>query len=126
MHIGWFCSHFDEEYTPSEEVWRDAKAPLSVIRPVASRRKTAPISAASCSPRPRTGTEPCSVTMARSALRCSVAQLAGSPVVATLSIGGLPDARSTSSSNAGDDNNISISFHLVLTTLGDSVKACST
>ena len=45
MHICWLAGHFVEEYTPSEYACRGAKASCSVIRPLASRRKTAPTSA---------------------------------------------------------------------------------
>src|SRR5256712_8520930 len=107
MHIGWLGGHFDEEYTPSEYLRRGAKASFSVIR-LASRRKTASVSAASRSPRPRTRSEPCSATAARSASRCSAAQRGASPVASTCSIGGFPGRRATVSREVGgeDDNSV--------------------
>src|SRR5256712_9141620 len=113
MHIGWLGGHFDEEYTPSEYLRRGAKASFSVIR-LASRRKTASVSATSRSPRPRTRSEPCSATAARSASRCSAAQRGASPVASTRSIGGFPGRRSTSSSEVGDEDDTSISFQSLL------------
>src|SRR5438132_3881708 len=118
MHIAWLGGHFDEEYTPSEYLRRGAKASFSVIR-LASRRKTASVSAASRSPRPRTRSEPCSATAARSASRCSAAQRGASPVASTRSIGGFPGRRSTLSSEVGDEDDISISFQSLL--LGPAV-----
>ena len=44
MHICWLAGHFVEEYTPSEYACRGANASFSVIRLLASRRKTAPTS----------------------------------------------------------------------------------
>src|SRR5436309_5550337 len=105
MHIGWLGGHFDEEYTPSEYLRRGAKASLSFIG-LASRRKTASVSAASRSPRPRTRSEPCSATAARSASRCSAAQRGASPVASARSIGGLPGCSSTLSSEVGDEDDI--------------------
>src|SRR6266567_1413721 len=113
MHIGWLGGHFDEEYTPLEYLRRGAKASFSIIR-LASRRKTASISAASRSPRPRTRSEPCSATAARNASRCSAAQRGASPVASTCSIGGVPGRRSTLSSEVGDEDDISISFQSLL------------
>src|SRR5213593_805788 len=113
MHIGWLGGHFDEEYTPSEYLRRGAKASFSVTR-LASRRKTASVSAASRSPRPRTRSEPCSATAARSASRCSAAQRGASSVASTRSIGGFPGRRSTLSVEVGDEDDISISFQLLL------------
>src|SRR6266446_1557624 len=104
MHMCWLGGHFDAEYTPSEYLRRGAKASLSVIR-LPSCRKTASVSAASRSPRPRTRSDPCSVTKARSALRCSDAQRSASPVTSTRRIGGLPGCRSTLGSEVGDEDN---------------------
>src|SRR5215472_10452179 len=94
MHMCWLGGHFDEEYTPSEYRRRDAKASLSVIR-LPSCRKTASVSAASRSARPRTKSDPCSATKARSALRCSAAQRAALPDASACSTGGLPGCKST-------------------------------
>src|SRR5260370_42264145 len=102
MHMCWLGGHFDAEYTPSEERRRGAKASLSVIR-LPSCRKTASVSAASRSPRPRTRSDPCSATKARSALRCSDAQRSASPVTSTRRIGGLPGCRSTLGGEVGDE-----------------------
>src|SRR5436853_490499 len=74
MHMCWLGGHFDEEYTPWEYLRRGAKASLSVIR-LPSRRKTASVPATSRNPRPRTRNEPCWTTAARSASRCSAAQV---------------------------------------------------
>src|SRR6266567_5983397 len=109
MHIGWLGGHFDEEYTPLEYLRRGAKASFSVIR-LASRRKTASVSATSRNLRPRTRSEPCSTTAARSASRCSAAQRGASPVASTRSIGGFPGRTSTLSSEVGDEDDISISI----------------
>src|SRR5437773_3823387 len=109
MHMCWLGGHFDEEYTPSEYLRRDAKASLSVIR-LPSCRKTASVSAASRNPRPRTRSEPCSTTAARSASRCSAAQRGASSVVSTRSIGGFPGCTSTLRREVGDEGDISISF----------------
>src|SRR6266516_3590082 len=103
MHMCWLGGHFDAEYTPSEYLRRGAKASLSAIR-LPSCRKTASVSVASRSPRPRTRSDPCSATKARSALRCSDAQRAASPVASTRRIGGLPGCRSTLSSKVGDED----------------------
>src|SRR5436309_9966926 len=116
MHIGWLGGHFDEEYTPSEYLRRGAKASRSVLR-LASSRKTASVSAASRSPRPRTRSEPCSATAARRASRCSAAQRGASPVASTRSIGGFLGRRSTLSSEVGDEDDISISFQSLLLTM---------
>src|SRR5438067_9631450 len=107
MHICWFGGHFDAEYTPWAWRCRGAKASVSVIR-LPSCRKTASVSAASRSPRPRTRSAPCSATKARSALRRSAAQRAASPVASTRRIGGLPGCRSTLSSEVGDEYVISV------------------
>src|SRR5437867_1203427 len=112
MHICWFGGHFVEEYTPSEYLRRGAKASRSVIK-LPSRRKTAPTSSALRSSRPRIRSEPCSTAAARSMSRCSAAQLGASPASAS-SIGGLPDCTSTSSSGAGEVEDISCSFQLRL------------
>src|SRR2546429_211830 len=72
-----------------------------------SWRKTAPVSAASRSPRPRTRSDPCSATKARSASRCSAAQRAASPAASVRSTGGLPGCRSTLSSEVGGEYVIS-------------------
>src|SRR2546428_11567506 len=109
MHIGWLGGHFDEEYTPWEYLRRSAKASFSVIR-LPSRRKTASISATSRNLRPRTRSEPCSTTAARSASRCSAAQRAASSLASTRSSGGFSGRTSTSSSEYGDENNISSSL----------------
>src|SRR5947207_15237387 len=109
MHIGCVGGHFEEEYTPEEYVRRGANASLSTIS-AASARKTASTSAAPLSVRPRTRTEPCAATTARSASRCADAQRAASPGASTRSIGGFPDCTSTSSSDAGDSDDISVSF----------------
>src|SRR5436309_7474706 len=113
MHMCWLGGHFDEEYTPSEYLRRDAKASLSVIR-LPSRRKTASVPATSRNPRPRTRSEPCSTTAARSASRCSAAQRGASSVASTRSIGGFPARTSTLSVEVGDEDNISISFQSLL------------
>src|SRR5438876_10012815 len=113
MHMCWLGGHFDEEYTPSEYLRRPAKASFSVIR-LPSRRKTASVSATSRNPRPRTRSEPCLTTAARSASRCSAAQRGASPVASIRSIGGFPGRRSTLSSEVGDKDDISISFQPVL------------
>src|SRR6266516_97418 len=99
MHMCWLGGHFDAEYTPSEYLRRGAKASLSVIR-LPSCRKTASVSAASRSPRPRTRSDPCSATKVRSALRCSAAQRAGSPVAAAGPLGGDDDRALTDARNA--------------------------
>src|SRR5215472_18457515 len=106
MHMCWLGGHFDEEYTPSEYRCRGAKASLSDIR-LPSCRKTAPVWAASRSPRPRTSSEPCSVTKAYNALQCSAAQSAASTVRSRRRIGGLPHSRSTLSPEIRDSYLIS-------------------
>src|SRR5438445_6892374 len=113
MHMCWLGGHVDAEYTPWEYVRRGAKASLSVIR-LPSRRKTASVSATSRNPSPRTRSEPCSTTVARKASRCSAAQHGASAGASTRSIGGLPGCTSTSSSKVGDEDDISISIHLVV------------
>src|SRR5438093_2597396 len=113
MHMCWLGGHFDEEYTPSEYLRRDAKASLSVIR-LPSRRKTASVSPTSRNPRPRTRSEPCSTTAACSASRCSAAQRGASPVASTRSIGGFPGLRSRLSNEVADDVDILISFHTLI------------
>src|SRR5213593_2178166 len=124
MHIGWLGGHFDEEYTPSEYLRRGAKASFSIMR-LASRRKTASVSAASRSPRPRTRSEPCSATAARSASRCSAAQRGASPVASTCSIGGVPGRRSTLSSEVGDDDDILLKMmSKLLGQLGAAAPTC--
>src|SRR5216110_260520 len=109
MHMCWLGGHFDEEYTPSEYLRRDAKASLSVIR-LPSRRKTASVPATSHNPKPRTRSEPCSTTAACKASRCSAAQRGASSGASTRSIGGLPGCTSTLSVEVGDEVDISISF----------------
>src|SRR5437773_5629145 len=113
MHMGWLGGHFDAEYTPLEYLRRAAKASFSVIR-LPSRRKTASVSATSRNLRPRTRSEPCSTTAARSASRCSAAQSGASPVASTRSIGGFPGRTSTLSSEVGVEDDISISFQSLL------------
>src|SRR5206468_12139156 len=124
MHMCWLGGHFDEEYTPSEYLRRDAKASFSVIR-LPSRRKTASVSATSRSLRPRTRSEPCSTTAARSASRCSAAQRGASSGASTRSIGGFPGRTSTLSSEVGDEYDISISLQslLVINDPGGSAPA---
>src|SRR5437867_11511728 len=107
MHMCWLGGHFDEEYTPSEYLRRDAKASLSVIR-LPSRRKTASVPATSRNPRPRTRSEPCWTTAARKASRCSAAQRGPSSIASTRSIGGLPGRTSTLSVEVGDEDDMSI------------------
>src|SRR5215211_4413387 len=110
MHMGWLGGHFEEEYRPSEYLRRAAKASFSIIK-LPNRRKTASISATSRNLRPRTRSEPCSTTAARSASRCSAAQRGASSVVSTRSIGGFPGRTSTLSSEVGAaEDNISISL----------------
>src|SRR5213083_1811493 len=113
MHIGWFGGHFDEEYTPGQYWRRGANASFSVIR-LPSVRKTPSVSATSRSPRPRSMSEPCSATAARSASRRSATQCNASLVASTRSIGGFPDCTSTLSSEVEDEDedDISISFHV--------------
>src|SRR6266581_1711034 len=131
MHMCWLGGHFDAEYTPSEYLRRGAKASLSVIRPP-SRRKTASVPATSRNLRPRTRSEPCSRTAAKSASRFSAAQRGASSVASTRSIGGFPGRTSTSSSEAGDEDDISISFQslllkmkaTVLEPLGAAAQTC--
>src|SRR5437899_10971559 len=113
MHIGRLGGHFDEEYRPSEYRRRAAKASFSVIR-LPSRRQTASISATSRNLRPRTRSEPCSTTAARSASRCSAAQRGASPVASTRSIGGFPGRTSTLSTEVEEEEDISISFQSLL------------
>src|SRR2546428_14077435 len=113
MHMCWLGGHFDAEYTPSEYLRRGAKASLSVIS-LPSPRKTASVPATSRNPSPRTRSEPCSTTAARKASRCSAAHRGPSSVASTRSIGGLPGCSSTLSSKVGDEDDISISFHLVV------------
>src|SRR5438034_715791 len=113
MHMCWLGGHFDAEYTPSEYLRRGAKAPRSVIR-LPSCRKTASVPATSRNPSPRTRSEPCSTTAARKSSRCSAAQLGASPVASAWSVGNLPGCTSTSSSEVGDKDDISFSFHLVV------------
>src|SRR5438093_12153871 len=120
MHMCWLGGHFDAEYTPSEYFRRGAKASLSVIR-LPSRRKTASVPATSRNPRPRTRSEPCSTTVARSASRCSAAQRGASPAASTRSIGGFPGRTSTLSSEVGDVDDISISFQSLLLPLHENV-----
>src|SRR5919106_3148138 len=91
---------------PSEYRCRAAKASFSIIS-VPSRRKTASTCAASLSPRPRTRSEPCSRTAARSASRCSAAHRGASPAVSTRSIGGCPGRVSTFSGALAVKDNIS-------------------
>src|SRR5260370_12645284 len=117
MHMCWLGGHFDAEYTPSEYLRRGAKASLSVIR-LPSRRKTAAGPATSRNPRPRTRSEPCSTTVARKASRCSATQRGASSAASARSIGGLPGRTSTLSSKVGDEDDISISFHLVVNQRG--------
>ncbi len=110
MHIGWFGGQLVEEYTvgvgPS-----GCEDLFSVIRPVASFEKTAPVSAGSSrSPRPRMSTRPCSATTARSASRCAAAQPAAPPVTSARRSGGLPGCSSTSTIDAVEVDDISISF----------------
>src|SRR6266513_2333939 len=100
MHMCSLGGHFDEEYTPGARRCRGVKASFSAIR-LPSCRKTAWVSAASRSPRPRTRSDPCSATKARSASRCSAAQRAASPDASVRSTGGLPGRRSTLSSEVG-------------------------
>src|SRR5438552_2963358 len=109
MHIGRLGGHFDEEYTPGEYLRRGAKASLSVIR-LPSVRKTASVSAASRSPRPRSMSEPCSATAARSASRCSATQPRASPDTSTRRVGGASGSRSTLSTEVADKDDISIPF----------------
>src|SRR5882724_9377732 len=113
MHIGWLGGHFDEEYTPREWLRRGAKTSFSVIR-LASGRKTASVSAASRSARPRTRSEPCSATAARRTSRCSAAQRGASAIASTRSIGGFPSRKSTLSSEVADEDDISTSFQSLL------------
>src|SRR5207248_6247470 len=75
---------------------------LSVTR-LPSCRKTASVSAPSRSPRPRTTSVPCSATNACSALRCSAAQRAASPVAVACSTGGLLGCRPRSGSEVGNE-----------------------
>src|SRR5216110_2061613 len=95
MHMCSLGGHFDEEYTPGAWRCRGVKASFSAIR-LPSCRKTASVSAASRSPRPRTRSD-----------RCSAAQRAASPAVSVRSTGGLPGCRSTLSSEVGDEYVIS-------------------
>src|SRR5213596_468975 len=117
MHMCWLGGHFDEEYTPWEYLRRGAKASLSVIR-LPSRRKTASVPATSRNPSPRTRSEPCSTTAARKASRCSAAQRGASSGASARSIGSFPGCTSTSSSEVGDKDDISFSFHLVVNQRG--------
>src|SRR5437899_11543984 len=131
MHIGRLGGHFDEEYRPSEYRRRAAKASFSVIRQP-SRRKTASVSATSRNLRPRTRSEPCSATAARSASRGSAAQRGASSVASIRSIGGFLGRTSTLSSEVGDEDDISISFQslllkmkaTVLEPLGAAARTC--
>src|SRR5438445_8149466 len=94
MHMCWLGGHVDAEYTPLEYLRRRAKASLSVIS-MPSCRKTASVPATSRNPKPRTRSEPCWMTAARKASRCSAAQRRASSGASTRSIGGLPGCTST-------------------------------